>query len=82
MILNEMDPISSRQEILPRLQKIFDELEQKTITKDQALDQLALIQDDVNMRAELSTASYIDAHNWAFLQITIENMIQFINELE
>lgn len=81
MILNEIDPISSRDEILPQLQEILTNLENRVISPSEALDLVENIRKDVNLRVKLTTNTYEDMHNWAFLQITIENLTNFIKEL-
>lgn len=81
MILNEIDPISSREEILLKLQQILDDIRQNTITKQEALDRIEAVHLDVNMRAELTTHNYLDTYHWDFLRLTILNLIEFIKEL-
>lgn len=62
MILNEIDPISSRNEILPQLQEILTNLENRVISPSEALDLVENIRKDVNLRAKLTTNTYEDMH--------------------
>ena len=80
MILPEMDQISARKELIPRLQEILTDLEHDKITKDHAIDMVKEIQTDVRSRILLTSPSPKDIFEWNFLRLTIDNILLSLDE--
>lgn len=75
MIITEIDIESSRREIIPKLQKILDDLETNNITKSDAITLLNSIMNDIKVRAQLTSVTKNDAFEWQFLLLTVQNLI-------
>jgi len=75
MMINEIDPFSSWDEIIPKLDKLLKTYENHEISKIEFLDKLHSIHNDVKVRKILSTVSIKEAFQWDGLLLTIENII-------
>ena len=81
MILNEIDAISSRAEIIPQLQQILDSLQSNVIDKNNDKTQLEQILQDITVRVKLTTPTKADALEWQFLVLTVQNIINGLEDL-
>lgn len=75
MIINEIDAISSWNEIISELNRLLANYEQHITSKEELLDKLHSILTDVKLRKTLSTTSAKEAYYWDGLIMTIENII-------
>lgn len=83
MILNEMDPLLAREQFMITLQDILTNVEQDKISIKDAIEQIKLVEQDINVMASLSITSRQDAFEWQSLNITIQNMLHVLtNELD
>lgn len=62
MILQEMDPILAREQFVPLLQNVLTNLEQDTITTQEAIASIQEIETDIVVVAALSTTSTQDRY--------------------
>ncbi len=83
MILTEMDPLVAREEFNIILQEILNNVEHGNIPIKDAIEQIKLVEQDINVMASLSITSRQDAFEWQSLNITIQNMLHVLtNELD
>ena len=83
MILKEMDPLLAREQFMVILQEILNNVEHGNIPIKDAIEQIKLVEQDINVMASLSITSRQDAFEWQSLNITIQNMLHVLtNELD
>ena len=80
MILKEMDPLLAREEFMIILQEILTNVEHGNIPIKDAIEQIKLVEQDINVMASLSITSRQDAFEWNYLDFTIQNMLRGLSD--